>query len=1399
MQHLPESKQLPWTRFWSPRKTRDHGATDEFFEDPQELFGKHLHPFAATLPKITPETGLLVLCGEPGLGKSYELELLRGDLAASEEAQDYIISLETRIFESFTDLQSHLVGIPSWQAWLTEGKPITILLDGLDEGLIRIPTLVSRLKAFLESKPVNRLRLILTCRSFEWPVLEGDQLASLWPDRGESGFAFELEPLRRKDALTAAERRGYDGEKFLEAVHRANLASLASRPITLLFLLDEFHGAEFENMSRRHLYKNGCRRLCEEHNQGRATILRTRQGEISSTDEKFTAAGILACGLLLGGGSSFHTLSSYEFTEPESTVLRAKDLIDCGLISEATVQQVLGTGLFAGKGPNGFGFAHQTFAEFLAAQTLADLPLPHLTSLLCAKDFATGDEYVIPQLVELAAWVAGDHPAFFDHLLNVDPPSLLRSGVLFARPDQKAALVERVLELADKNRFFDELDYWRFWKDLDHPELPSQLQRTLEAPISGLMVRRIAVEIAKACRRAEMVPTLFALLKSGEGEQYFRSSVAEALCECMPDDRLGDLEPLLHGEVGPDPDQSIFGEAMQHLVPRHCSVSDVLPLIGRTANPSFFGSYWRALKELPNHLADEDILNGLRSIQHWEGGFSSASYRRDLCMGILHRALYLIDDPEICDELVKLWKSKSRSYQEFFRTGDKDDSDFSRIDDVVRRKWISAILNSFESDADERHFNLTYGSFQLIKADDFGWLLETLLSVPNESSHAWAKVICQLIQDEAIRVKWWDDFLDVYHRSPALHERMRWLEETSIDSPSRRKAKADWLREKRRQEQYRRKFQRPDPRSKIDESIAKIVEGNSWAFRNLCLALSLDKNGFNHNPLRHDLTQYPQWENLSEEETKFVAESARRFLLERSDGWEELGAETNYSAPGVAAIWLLRDEVTTNRDLKEAIGTKWIAAALSVFDSSSDHAKELFALAYGINPSKTIIRWISQIRRDCERHGHPFAMRRAGGCFDGVLLGELIDLIKVLNDPLSVRRSIEELRGLDQQVAGNIAAYLLRHELARRRTRLRMVGELIVAGLGAESRQVWSLAYRLLNSRVDFSKEIFLAAASDDFREANICRVLNEDEIGDLYILLCRLFPPSQDPADESGWVTRRQAAAHFRGAVLNALSARGTTAACRELKRIAAALPDQATWILYRYEKTLSTVRRDEWNPCPLPLLAEILSNPKKRILRDNADLMNLILESLVDLQSHLTGTDLPAVEDLWQWEGAGLRRSKFHHKDEESVSDYIARWLRDRIGPESKVVVNREVQPERGKRTDILVQAWSHVARFGHPDEGPLSVTVEVKGCWNSEIRTGAERQLLAQYLRPFQRTHGIFLVAWFYSPGSRKTRNDHASVLAFENPEDAFQALSKYVEPAQVAGFEVTPLILDCRLRN
>ena len=137
------------------------------------------------------------------------------------------------------------------------------------------------------------------------------------------------------------------------------------------------------------------------------------------------------------------------------------------------------------------------------------------------------------------------------------------------------------------------------------------------------------------------------------------------------------------------------------------------------------------------------------------------------------------------------------------------------------------------------------------------------------------------------------------------------------------------------------------------------------------------------------------------------------------------------------------------------------------------------------------------------------------------------------------------------------------------------------------------------------------------------------------------------------------------------------------------------------------------------------------------------------------------------------------------------MASWLRDDLSQRG-IVIGREVQIRQGQRTDIYVDA---VAR----DESSSSlrtvtVVIEIKGCWNVEVRTAVDSQLVGDYLRPNGLTHGIYLVGWFVCAAWEKPQNKLTSRTLELAGQEISQLVSAYdgkANPERVAG-----VVLDCR---
>jgi hypothetical protein len=87
--------------------------------------------------------------------------------------------------------------------------------------------------------------------------------------------------------------------------------------------------------------------------------------------------------------------------------------------------------------------------------------------------------------------------------------------------------------------------------------------------------------------------------------------------------------------------------------------------------------------------------------------------------------------------------------------------------------------------------------------------------------------------------------------------------------------------------------------------------------------------------------------------------------------------------------------------------------------------------------------------------------------------------------------------------------------------------------------------------------------------------------------------------------------------------------------------------------------------------------------------------------------------------------------------VKDHLDKDLRMR-----GILLNQEVEIRPGEFLDIYYVTVALPGTTG----ARASVVIEVKGCWNNEVRESMEKQLRDRYLQGASSRHGIYLVGWF-----------------------------------------------------
>ena len=84
------------------------------------------------------------------------------------------------------------------------------------------------------------------------------------------------------------------------------------------------------------------------------------------------------------------------------------------------------------------------------------------------------------------------------------------------------------------------------------------------------------------------------------------------------------------------------------------------------------------------------------------------------------------------------------------------------------------------------------------------------------------------------------------------------------------------------------------------------------------------------------------------------------------------------------------------------------------------------------------------------------------------------------------------------------------------------------------------------------------------------------------------------------------------------------TDDACCQLSRLATLFPKQRLWLNWQYRECLTAKRRKLWKPKGLDVVLRLLESHKHRLVEDEDDLLELVIESLDRLQRSLTAAQI-------------------------------------------------------------------------------------------------------------------------------------------------------------------------------
>lgn len=377
-----------------------------------------------------------------------------------------------------------------------------------------------------------------------------------------------------------------------------------------------------------------------------------------------------------------------------------------------------------------------------------------------------------------------------------------------------------------------------------------------------------------------------------------------------------------------------------------------------------------------------------------------------------------------------------------------------------------------------------------------------------------------------------------------------------------------------------------------------------------------------------------------------------------------------------------------------------------------------------------------------------------------------------------------------------LARGVLRHPLQPRTARRPYVLAAAAQLLMISPKTSWPIVWRWMEADPTFGSELMQKVAHNYGDEERFYAGLEDAQIGELYLWLERTFPAHADTRHQrqgrASWVGPLESVSMLRDAALRNLVSRGTESGVAVLRRVVAQLPERA-WLAYQLLEAEQVMRTKTWEPLSPSEVITVTELPSAVLIQSAAQLSDVLVRALRKYEAHLHGEQNP-IRALWDVQGGDSRRLR--PIDEDGLSDHVRLFLKREL-VDSGVVVNREVEVGRvpgtrlGSRTDIKVEAISRTETGG--TQNVITAVIETKGCWNAELLTAMQTQLVEDYLVKLAAPAGIYLVGWFDKPkwdptDSRRARTPDRNLADIQTQLDA-QAM------AQPAAFIVRAVVLDC----
>ncbi|MFI9410040.1 hypothetical protein [Nocardia gamkensis] len=1225
----------------------------------------------------------------------------------------------------------------------------TVFIDAVDAALRVNPNIGYVLVQLLRRPGSDRVAWRLACRPGSWTADLAEGLAAALPGFEE----LELLPL---DLAGIRELADPDADRFLAAVEEARLTRLLAYPLHALNLLHDWRMSARLPASRSEAMRHAVTRMLSETN---STLL---PGKLDDHRRLLIAERLAAIAMFCGtggfalspvapppaGGSAWHAAdegTNVSVLAVASVPTQTEPDMSGSLLTVDDIREVLGTALFTAAGNGTVAFIHQSYTEFLAAAYLARRSVagPRLVSVLGADV----NGLVPGPMIEVLSWLLASGTAVADALIADNAKQLLgTAGLELVDEHVRQRVVEALLQGAATGTIDEG---WRADTSvLSHPGLATQLHEAAQGA-SNPWVAFWVCRIARQCAVTEATDDLLEIALESAWPAPMRAEAAKAFAEVAPPDRMVELAPLL--DLGPeeDPHDEILAAALDAMLSAAVDFTRVRNALRPGRTSTYIGNYYQLLQKLPSLTPSDHVLPTLTEALHRRGEHSDRAFDR-LIGGLLHRA-WKVTDPASAARIGAALASAQISPQQMF--GGKHLPWETDDDPDMRHAMAAAALATHE------HAFVAVQDLRMLTPEDIGWLIDWMCTAPPEAVDV-ARVALRQLAWNVADAESSDLILTTGEDHPAyevlapfqghqdLSSRPHWLPDptANVEGPSST-------------------GQQSPMRDAVNHARENI--DNWWQ---VVVALADDQTGL--NPEVHvgwDLTGRPMWSVMTHEEQDEFLRLGLDYLNSRQpeiSRWQDQKQWRGSDVmPDWAGVFLLATLAARRPDLLiEVEPTSWESWASAIivmppFASEENWQWRIREAAPPVGRDAIDEALREQIQ---QATGPSFAHHPIADFSDSRLIAVVEQVARNTDYPATRRDEAVEVL---TQRAPDIALHVARTAMSEAVVPAAALAAL--AKLAPDELVAKSIAQGRLGPIEELSG-LDPAQLSDASLVALAGMLLDE-------------LPIAEDPAQSDDFTehTPQSAARQLRLQLLQSLAGRGMVS---HLATLADGRPAaDLEYIRHLLQEARTREALVNWRPLKPSTFMDLLARGDARLIRDSAGLLAVLLEQLAQIQHDIR--QRATFRFLWDHEPGTKGASP---KGEDTISDWLAEQLRLRLAPH--VVVDREIQVTRPKPTGVGTRI-DLTATSGGIDIG--RVAFEAKLVSNRSLMTAIDEQLVGQYLKPADLTHGIYIVFWTareLRPSSWTKKHHDADVLAAELRDQARRHLpTKRIE---VVVFDIGP---------